>query len=432
MLNPPISNASEIANSEELAIYLYEAQRVENAILTQYLFAAMSIKREYTDREWLVSEIEMARKCRETLYAIARDEMVHLTVTCNALIGLGLGSRLSTSDYRQTSERWFSNRFSLTPFSKATLNRMIDFEAPPLQPDGNYEWMNLRPVKPTYDRVGRLYEKLQTAYVKYADGRIFAQASPKMPDTKDKIGQNALAQPKAIADITAALEKVRAEGEGSSTLSAKSHYEKLCELKVSLVKSRIHIGSLVYPAISNPHVSQTSAWHRTEGHAALARKKTNTLLTGLPARTASLFNHVYQTVMLMLDQYYSPMSETDDQRRKLLDLSRSAMSALILPIGELLMEIPIEPCVEARCANAAPPFELAPDIVLPVIQGARWPFLLSRTKLAEDEARELVGQFGTPPNGPYSMFGARLTTIAENLHALHCRITEISKLPEGV
>ena len=428
---------NKLENKEELVAYLYEAQRVENAILAQYLFAAMTIRRDW--EKLSSAQAEFLRESRELLYTIAREEMFHLGWVCNALLGLGLCPNLSASNYRKSSQRWFNKAFNLASFSGKTLDALIAFEAP-LEIVSDAQTVPWSAAFPIYDRVGDLYTKLADAY---ADPKIvpaFANGVTKyFLDTVvsgypgSKIGFIRLDAP---IDVARQFEILRDEGEGSkkTELLRPSHYSRL---KAHQERWRKDFGGddswVAYPVPMNPQADLQ------DGFAYLDRKQgflrvfadrvgVTQLLGAAPrrnhiksetAQVAALFDHVYQTLMLMLDQYFSPLNESPCVRSELFMVARGAMVGIMHPLGELVAELPLAP---DSPLNAGPPFVLRRDVTLPYFQDARWQQLKDRIDGERQKVVEITGN----AKSPLVSFFPRLRNISESLEVLHTRITKLA------
>ncbi len=77
-----------IDTREELIYALQEASQIEHALMVQYLYTALSCKKNAS--EGLDAyQLQMLRKWQSTIYAIAREEMGHLGIVCNLLASIG-------------------------------------------------------------------------------------------------------------------------------------------------------------------------------------------------------------------------------------------------------------------------------------------------------------------------------------------------------
>jgi hypothetical protein len=75
---------------------------------------------------------------------------------------------------------------------------------------------------------------------------------------------------------------------------------------------------------------------------------------------AELFSVSYETMLMMLGQFYSFGPESPAQREQLRQAAREMMSAVIRPLGEVLTQLPAGP--EHPGLAAGPGFELYGDV----------------------------------------------------------------------
>ena len=119
-----------IKTREELILALQEAQRLEHALLLQYLYAAISLKQsEAEGLDW--DEVELVNGWKADLLRVARDEMGHLGTVLNMLVAVGGAPLLQRPAFPQPPSRWFPVPFALTRFSPDTVARFVRFESPP-------------------------------------------------------------------------------------------------------------------------------------------------------------------------------------------------------------------------------------------------------------------------------------------------------------
>ncbi len=111
---------------DEAIFLLHTAAEVEHALLTQYLYAAYSLKPAKTappDQQAAV------RRWRSTLLGIAREEMGHMITVQNLLRLIGGPLNLEREDYPFRSNL-YPFHFRLEPLSKASLAKYVVAEMP--------------------------------------------------------------------------------------------------------------------------------------------------------------------------------------------------------------------------------------------------------------------------------------------------------------
>src|SRR5690606_12759868 len=97
---------------------------------------------------------------------------------------------------------------------------------------------------------------------------------------------------------------------------------------------------------------------------------------------------IYNTMLLMLMQYYSYNGETSEQRTFIRNTLGQMMSGLIRPIAEILTELPISN--DANDGFAGPSFEIYSDLRLSPFVENRWTILKERFQDAMDCAKSLL------------------------------------------
>ena len=105
---------------------LHIAAEIEHALMVQYLFAAYSVD----GSELPGRERRLVAAWKETILAVAREEMGHLITVQNLLILLGSPVTLDREDYPWDSE-FYPFTFHLRPLSLDSLATYICAESPP-------------------------------------------------------------------------------------------------------------------------------------------------------------------------------------------------------------------------------------------------------------------------------------------------------------
>ncbi|MCP3477657.1 ferritin-like protein (plasmid) [Bradyrhizobium sp. CCGUVB1N3] len=102
-----IDKSRELSWYEHLLVLLQMGASIEHALMVQYLYAAYSLR----------DDVEQARRWRETLLLIAREEMGHLLTVQNILALLGGPINIDREDYP------FDTPFQSFPFQLERLTR---------------------------------------------------------------------------------------------------------------------------------------------------------------------------------------------------------------------------------------------------------------------------------------------------------------------
>src|SRR6185436_17019933 len=102
---------------------LHVAAEIEHSLMVQYLYAAYSLADDANARRW-----------REVILGIAKEEMGHLITVQNILRLIGGPLHLEREDYPFRSE-FYPFHFVLEPATKASLAKYVIAEAPE-------DWLN--------------------------------------------------------------------------------------------------------------------------------------------------------------------------------------------------------------------------------------------------------------------------------------------------
>jgi hypothetical protein len=77
-----------IDSKPKLVAALHEACEVEHQLMTLYLYAAFSLKKD-TDAALSAAQLEAVRRWASVVYMVARQEMEHLSLACSLLTAIG-------------------------------------------------------------------------------------------------------------------------------------------------------------------------------------------------------------------------------------------------------------------------------------------------------------------------------------------------------
>src|SRR6185436_1196521 len=132
---------------------LHVAAEIEHSLMVQYLYAAYSLADDANARRW-----------RELILGIAKEEMGHLITVQNILRSLGAPIHLEREDYPYRSE-FYPFHFRLEPLTRRSLAKYIYAEAPEDEKWQGAEADEIRKLAKSEEpadvnRVGRLYTAL--------------------------------------------------------------------------------------------------------------------------------------------------------------------------------------------------------------------------------------------------------------------------------
>lgn len=374
---------------EELIDALTEAAELEHGLLLQYLFASFSLKRR-TDEGITHRQQAMLVEWERAILSVAHEEMLHLGQVCNLLSAIGGAPQFRRPNFPQPYKQYYPFDFSLTPFSLETAYRFVCFELPrgeeppfpppsSLQPKDDGKTAFRAPDPLLYSRIGELYDQIAQAFSTMSPETLFIGPNANQDDDWDP--RFSLSPVTNVPQALAAINQIIIEGEGAPANRADSHYDIFCNIYLQLQKE-IEQQPDFAPARQVSSNPQTRMHRDAKGEVALIEYQ--------PSRqVAELFSSVYNSMLLMLMQYYSYNGENEEQRLFLRDNSRRLMSGIIRPLAEVLTELPLRG--ENDDLRAGPGFELYTDLRLSTQQTARGIILRERFADHVESAAALAG-----------------------------------------
>ncbi len=118
----------EIKTRDELIYLLTEAAELEHSLCCQYLFAAISLKRDVSEGlTW--EQFNRVSDWAQALFMVARQEMEHLSLVCNMLTAIGGAPHFDRPNFPHRS-KYFPLPFTLERFSEAAVCRFARYERP--------------------------------------------------------------------------------------------------------------------------------------------------------------------------------------------------------------------------------------------------------------------------------------------------------------
>lgn len=401
---PSVDDASRsvIDTREELVNALVEAAELEHGLLIQYLFAAFSLKRRLDEGMSLVQR-ENAIQWERRLLAVCHEEMFHLAHVNNMLTAIGAAPWLGRPNFPQQGSRYPDPfKFELERFSPKTIARFVLFELPvgetlpedvrqvlfPPTDEAAFKLMAAPlPDRLIYESVGDLYAAIANAFRTLPEEDLFLS-----PDAQ-VLGEWGLRSARAPvfkvfdrASALRAIDQIVKNGEGSPQDREGSHYKTFLEIFRELRQAKDEDSSfdVARPVCGNPTLRSLP---NTVGRA-------NLLTHPVAVAAASLFDGIYGVMLMMLLEGFAPaISAANAERLELVRTSaRRLMSAAIRPLAEILTQLP---AFDDAQGAAGPAFGTYGPLLLPTLEGNRWPFLRDRLERQVDAAKQvriLVGE----------------------------------------
>jgi hypothetical protein len=389
-VEPPIV----VEHREELIYLLREAAELEHTILCEYLFAAFTMKQR-TEEGLTLAQLEAVDRWRTTILAVAKQEMLHLTLVQNLLTAIGAGPHLSRPNL-PTAAKYFPPgvQIDLVPFGEAALRHFLFLERPEgialddpdarLAVDRAFPLMaddDIVPAPQGFATVGHLYRAIDIGFSwltsTLGEERLFIGPAPAQT-SPDVMHWDGLV---AVTDLNTAhraIDVVVEQGEGATGDWREAHFGKFLEIYDEYLELRA-----ADPAFE-------PARPVLPGHVRPQRDGDAVPLIEDPRtkRVADLFNVVNEIVLLALTRFFAHTDETPSQLALLENVAVGLMFAAIKPLGELLTTLPFGASAPDR--TAGPTFELfyVGGYLLPHRQAA-WTLIAERMRQAAGLATRL-------------------------------------------
>lgn len=377
---------------------LSEAAELEHGLLLQYLYAAYSFKRR-PDEGLSWRQLETLRAWEASLLVVAREEMAHLGTVCNLMSAIGAAPHFRRPNF-PVANRYFPTEesagegtsfllFALEPFGARTIDRFVRFEAP--EPE---RLEAARFVEPAlqWPTVGDLYGQVEQAFRELDEETLFI-GPDSAQDSDDWTANLGIGKVVDRASAVEAIQSIVKEGEGPT---AGSHWRRFVAIQGELREAQTADASfsparsVVANPVTRPHFESPPVAPITDART---------------AELCELLNAVYETVVLLLMQYFAFSTETPAQRSDLQAIIRRLMSGFVRPLAEVLTELPAGPENPGQTAGAS--FELYTDLRVPARARSSWIIFQERLRDQARACERLSQQPEAPP---------RLTPLAENLH----------------
>ncbi|MEY9894252.1 hypothetical protein ABIA31_007938 [Catenulispora sp. MAP5-51] len=342
-----------IKDYETLVGHLQQAAQVEMSTIPMYLYAAYSIQTK-GHNQW-----QPGISAFRTIVAIAIEEMLHLCLVRNLLLALGAGDRI-TFDDRDFIPRYPSKMLHRVPdlelHLKACSPQLMEDIFCPLELPAT---LDAPPQPDQYQTLGQFYQAIEEGLVRVdqVEGKKlwkYAKESAAWQYQRAYWNRDGGGEPIVITDLPTALEALKVvveQGEGidpenatvpidpvnpTPGLDELSHYARFLRIQQGIEP----IGD-VRNILTDPKISDFK-----EPAVGLAK----------------LFNAAYCYTLAMLDKLYNLpatlTAETTSPRYHLERTFISAMSGMLYPIADLLMQTPAtKPPQDGPPQCAGPTFE---------------------------------------------------------------------------
>jgi ferritin-like protein len=352
-----------------------EASELEHALACSYLFAAFSLKRGQVDGlSW--QQEQTVRRWAAQVYFIASQEMLHLAQTWNLALACGGTPYFARPSFPQPKGYLpIDAPLTLEGYSRATLERFLQWEAPLVVQEGRGFQPSL-PAQDTdapYSSVGELYARIEDAIQSIPESELFI-TDPALQVGSDLADFPDLIQVSDRASAVLAVQRIRAQGEGSPKDREDCHFGVFFDLRQELDGPSTSPWSPAHPVVANPSLVAAPGVYRVEEPAVRAAMR--------------MFDDVYATMLRLLGWVFGTGDPRHDWTRCAARAAIAAMPIVLKPLGETLATLQIN----AEGATAGAPFSPMRHVPLPEDENIARRLVFERFEEIDARARELLCQ----------------------------------------
>src|SRR3954451_1162961 len=302
-----------IEHRQALLYTLSKAAELEHLIICQYLYAAFSLKRDATEGlpEDLVAIVGGWAK---TLFRIAEQEMLHLSLVQNLLTSVGAGPHLARPNF-PVPARSFPARIQivLLPFGEEALRHFAFLERPEGEPIDDAEQFaalaraqplpdvdedEIGPIVADFETISHLYRSLEdglaTLAGKLGEDRLFV-GPRRAQATGEHFRFSELVAVSDLASATAAIETIVEQGEGARGEWKKSHFGRLLGVLDEFIAARD----------ANPEVEFSRPVVRAHVRPVESGVAVPLISEHFTVRAMDLLNAVYEVALQVLARYFN-------------------------------------------------------------------------------------------------------------------------------
>jgi CDGSH-type Zn-finger protein/truncated hemoglobin YjbI len=376
-----------IEHREALIYILCQAAELEHGIMTQYLFAAFSLKQS-AGEGLSGAEAAAVQRWRGQIMHIAAQEMLHLALVQNLLSAIGAAPHLTRPNFPQPASHYPAGvHLALLPFGEQALRHFMFLERPEGMALHDAEGLaafnraaplvqadDIVPRGQDFATVGHLYRSIEAGIAhlanKYGEDWLFV-GPPRGQATAKHFSWPELVAVTDAASAQRAIDEILEQGEGPRGAWQEAHFgqfvtildefEQLRQANRAFDPVRPVIAANVRPSERDPGCP---------------------LVTDPAAkRVMDLFNVCYEILLLAFQRFFAHTEESDTQLAALADATVALMVRVVGPLGDLITTLPAGP--EYPGQTAGPSFELfyESDYLLPH-RDAAWILLAERIEEA--------------------------------------------------
>ncbi|MFD3659168.1 ferritin-like domain-containing protein [Streptomyces sp. NPDC058659] len=367
----PVRTSPQITTRAQLRSALWQAVTVELATSLQYLFAGYSVPTHGTGFEYVRSGVwtprqlrlacgdggeSLAKGVRDSLFDVAREEMMHFLVVNNILMAMGEPFHVPEIDFGTPGRLPLPLDFALEPLHLGSLQRFIAIERPERLAGGTGAGAGAGPGP--FGSPSELYAGIREGLTRVPDlfpvdrGRGGGEHHLFVGGTVNAVHPDYQLEVDDLSSALFAVDFVTEQGEGGvldmEKVGSESHHDTFVRLAELLMTERA----------DGPH-GEGGPWQP-----AYPSLRNPTLDPGHPGRAAvsdpharqvmRLFNRCYFMMLQLIVQHFGESPDASLRRSKLMNAAIDVMTGMMRPLAEQLM--PLESGWRGR--TAGPSFEL--------------------------------------------------------------------------
>jgi CDGSH-type Zn-finger protein/uncharacterized Fe-S cluster protein YjdI len=356
-----------VETREQLIYLLAEAAEIEHGLMCCYLFAAFSLR---TNDDSLPAERRATlARWRQTIMAVAQDEMTHLALVSNVLSAVGSAPHFGRANFPVAPGYHPAGIIvSLAPFDRGTLEHFIYLERPEGSNDPEGEGFapfayhrrqspgRLVPSAQDYETIGQLYRGIRDGLARLSEA--MGEKALFVGDDRLQIGAEhfpmaGLSKVRDLADAQAAIDTIVRQGEGTTNADASSHHARFVEVHAEYMDLLAREPGFVAarpvarnPVMRRPPVPDGLVWIDAE-----------------PAATIlDLGNAAYSLMLRSLSAVFSPLALDDETKNATSEMCLLAMH-VVAPVADHLTTLPASTTVPGL--NAGLTFTMSRSLTAP-------------------------------------------------------------------
>ena len=416
-----------IESRAELLYLLSEAAELEHLLACSYLFGAYSLKTG-SDEGLSQLELDAVRSWKQSIIAVAVEEMLHICLVSNLLTSIGGAPNLHRPNLPQMARYYPTDiQLDLAPFNEETIRHFAFLERPEdsyeedapryreaaeraagirttARQESVFDELGIVGRPQGYKTVGELYRGIEYGFRELAAslGEEALFIGPKHAQaTQEQVHFAGLEPVTDLPSALGAIQTIVEQGEGLRAEREGTHYWRFIEIEkqYSQLRNARPGFAPARPVLSNPYSRLP-----TDSPAV------NLLDDPRSIAVCDLFNGIYEVMVQLLMRFFARGGESDAESGSLIDAAVSLMWGGLAPVADQLTRLPAGSLHPGM--NAGPSFQFFRSTQLLPHKSAAWAVtrerLLALAAYAERLSGELQSSALTETAGVLRQAGAKL------------------------